>query len=151
MKVKIKDVLYFLQGTIRYKLYYSKLRFLIRGFIFNQISWRIMVMDTECLDKGFCKKCGCKTTALQMCNKSCEGNCYPEMMNEIQWRHFKTFTTNTVFLFNMKNTNNVEIKKYIFRKLTGNKDFMEAKTDCFRDRQIRYEIMKNIYIEYNEQ
>ena len=151
IKMRISDILYFLQGTVRYKLYYSKLRFLIRGYIFDQISWRIMVMDSECLNKGFCKKCGCKTTALQMCDKSCEGNCYPKMLNEIQWEHFKSFTDNTVFLFNTKYIDSIIIKKYIFRKIALKENFINAKTSSFKDRTIRYEIMKNLYTEYNEQ
>lgn len=45
-------------------------------------------MNQECYAKGFCIKCGCHTTALQMCNKSCEGNCYPKMMSKKLWNSF---------------------------------------------------------------
>jgi hypothetical protein len=35
-------------------------------------------MDIDCYLDGSCKKCGCETTALQMANKACAGNCYPK-------------------------------------------------------------------------
>jgi len=75
---------------MRYKIYYSKNKFLIRKHILEQIDFRIKVMNKECYDKGYCIKCGCHTTALQMCNKSCDGNCYPEMMSKKDWNKFYT-------------------------------------------------------------
>lgn len=85
-----KDVWYYTQGNIRYKVYYSKLKnILIRGYIREQIDYRIKVMDQECYTMGVCKMCGCTTTALQMCNKKCDGNCYPPMMNKRKWKKFK--------------------------------------------------------------
>ena len=45
-------------------------------------------MNQECYNKGYCVKCGCHTTALQMCSKSCEGNCYPKMMGRKLWNRF---------------------------------------------------------------
>lgn len=85
-----KDILYYMQGNIRYKLYYSK-RFkkLIRKHIREQIDYRIEVMDQECYKMGVCKMCGCTTTALQMCNKRCNGNCYFPMLNKEEWGWFK--------------------------------------------------------------
>jgi hypothetical protein len=35
-----------------------------------------------------CIKCGCDTTALQMANKACVGECYPKMMNKKEWKIF---------------------------------------------------------------
>jgi hypothetical protein len=35
--------------------------------------------------------CGCMTTALQMCNKPCEGDCYPSMMSKKQWKVYKLY------------------------------------------------------------
>lgn len=84
-----KDIWYYVQGNVRYELYYSRFKFLIPKHILEQIDFRIEVMYPECLLSGFCIKCGCKTTALQMCNKSCEGDCYPEMMNKKEWKEFK--------------------------------------------------------------
>ena len=82
------DAFYYLQGNYRYKLYYSKLRFLLRKHIREQIKFRIRIMDKECYDNGECKMCGCKTTALQMANKACDKPCYPPMMNSKEWEGF---------------------------------------------------------------
>ena len=87
--VKLKDVWYYTQGNVRYKMYYSKFSFLIRKHIMDQINFRISVMKKECYDNGECVMCGCATTALQMCNKACEGKCYPSMMNKKMWNKFK--------------------------------------------------------------
>jgi hypothetical protein len=46
-------------------------------------------MKKECYDNGECIMCGCSTTALQMCNKACEGKCYPAMMDKKMWVKFK--------------------------------------------------------------
>mgnify|MGYP003589323049 FL=1 len=84
-----KNIIPFFQGWYRYKIYYSSgpLRFLMRSHIRSQIDVRIESMDRECYNSGACKKCGCATTALQMANKSCEGFCYPSMMNKSQWEY----------------------------------------------------------------
>lgn len=84
-----KNIIPFFQGWYRYKIYYSSgpLRFLMRSHIRNQIDVRIKSMDRECYNSGSCKECGCATTALQMANKSCEGYCYPPMMNKSQWEY----------------------------------------------------------------
>lgn len=151
MKLKIKDIFYYFEGTVRYHMYYSKFKKLIRPHIREQIELRILVMDMECFNKGYCKCCGCKTTALQMCSKACEGNCYPPILNKIQWVHFQTFTTKTLFIFSMRSVDAVAIKKFIFKGLAKKTLFMEAKEDNYKDRILRQGIMKNLYIEYNEQ
>lgn len=91
--MKYKDIWYYIQGNIRYKLYYSKVYFLFRFHIFDQICARIMSMDMQCYTEGQCKMCGCKTTALQMSNKACDKPCYPAMMNKKQWTRMKASTT----------------------------------------------------------
>lgn len=84
------DVWYYLQGNYRYKLYYNDyLVFLLRGHIKEQIKFRINVMNAACYERGECIKCGCQTTMLQMCNKTCEGYCYPPMMTKKDWIRFK--------------------------------------------------------------
>lgn len=80
------DLWYYLQGWYRYRLFYSnRYEFLIRKHILEQIDYRIYEMDIECYEAGECKKCGCATTALQMANKSCLGECYPVMMSKSKW------------------------------------------------------------------
>ncbi len=88
-KVTLKNIWYFIQGNIRYQLYYSRLNFLISLHIREQIEARINSMNKECYNQGSCIKCGCQTTHLQMCNKSCNGLCYPSMMNRRKWNLLK--------------------------------------------------------------
>lgn len=85
----IKDVWYYFQGNYRYKLYYSQhFKWLIRTHIKQQIDYRITYMDKKCYETGSCKICGCQTTALQMCNKSCDKPCYPRMLTWKEWTLF---------------------------------------------------------------
>lgn len=89
-EITFKNVLAYIQGNVRYQLFYSKhLKKLIRLHIFEQISYRIKVMDKECLAKGECKLCGCETTALQMADKACNKPCYPPMMSKEVWKAYK--------------------------------------------------------------
>ena len=88
MKNNLKNIFHYVIGNLRYKIYYSNNRNLIRQHILEQIEFRIKVMNQECYNKGYCIKCGCHTTALQMCSKSCEGNCYPKMMGKKLWNRF---------------------------------------------------------------
>lgn len=90
-KFNLKDIIAYIQGNLRYKLYYSNFAFLIRKHIREQIDIRIKSMDKECYDTGQCKMCGCETTALQMANKACDKPCYPEMMNDVDWWVFKKY------------------------------------------------------------
>lgn len=92
-KPTIKNIISYIQGNIRYKLYYSKFSFLIPRHIREQIEYRIYKMDRECYNQGSCKMCGCKTTALQMANKQCDKPCYPKMMNRREWKNFKNEKT----------------------------------------------------------
>ena len=90
MKHNLKDILYYLQGNIRYQIFYSKFAFLIREHIRLQIAARINSMNLECYNSGSCIKCGCNTTHLQMCNKPCEDYCYPRMLNKKEWKNIQT-------------------------------------------------------------
>jgi len=84
-KVNLENIWAYIQGNIRYRLWYSPFKFLIPKHIRQQIAWRITIMDKECYDNGVCKLCGCETTALQMANKKCDKPCYPEMHSERIW------------------------------------------------------------------
>ncbi len=93
----MKNIIAYLQGNIRYKLWYSKLRWIIPNHIQEQITMRIDYMKLDCYCNGVCTECGCITTALQMANKPCDGACYPEMMNSRDWHKFimdGTYLTN---------------------------------------------------------
>lgn len=103
-KITFSNIIQFIIGRYRYKLYYSKFNFLIRNHIKEQIDWRIEIMDDECLTNGSCKLCGCDTTALQMANKACNKPCYPKMMNKSAWksigRSLKLLEKKNKFKFN---------------------------------------------------
>lgn len=88
MKEKIKDIRAYCTGWFRYRLFYSKLNWLIPKHIREQIDIRILSMDAKCFNDGSCKMCGCTTTALQMANKRCDKPCYPEMMSKKEWEEF---------------------------------------------------------------
>ena len=91
----LKDVWHYIVGNYRNMLYggiveETKKPFLIRKFIHEQIVFRKNNMNKECYDNGECIKCGCSTLALQMCNKSCEGKCYPKMLSKKMWNTIPT-------------------------------------------------------------
>ena len=88
-KLTLKNIQSYLVGYTRYYIYYSRYKKFIRKHILEQINYRIAVMNKECYNNGSCIKCGCQTTALQMCKKACLGNCYPKMMNRKDWIIFK--------------------------------------------------------------
>jgi hypothetical protein len=102
MKHDFKDILYYLQGNVRYKLYYSTFSWLIPNHIREQITYRINSMRVTCFTEGQCEMCGCSTTALQMCNKACKGNCYPEMISKKIWKEL--IEGKTIFIPKEKNT-----------------------------------------------
>lgn len=83
----MKDAYYYLQGKIRYWMHYNYPR-MIRPHITEQIVARVLSMNKKCYNDGSCKECGCTTTALQMCNKPCDGDCYPRMMSAYEWARF---------------------------------------------------------------
>jgi hypothetical protein len=101
MKYDLKDILYYLQGNVRYKLYYSIFSWLIPNHIREQITFRINSMRVTCFTEGQCEMCGCSTTALQMCNKACDGDCYPKMLNIKTWKELKN--NKTVYIYKEKN------------------------------------------------
>jgi len=88
-KINFNNIVAYIQGNVRYKLWYSNLYFFISLYIREQIDMRIVSMNKECYDNGSCIKCGCRTTHLQMANKKCEGDCYPKMLSKKQWSYFK--------------------------------------------------------------
>lgn len=122
-KITISNIFYFIQGNIRYRLYYNKiLSKLIRKHIREQIDYRIAVMSKECYDTGSCTMCGCKTTALQMSNKSCNKPCYPPMMKKKEWELFKLYVpvliNNDIWSIKEKtfNSKNKTKRMYVLRK-----------------------------------
>lgn len=88
--INLANIIAYITGNVRYQLYYSKYKFLIRTHIREQIDFRIKVMDKACYENGECVICGCQTTALQMSNKACDKPCYPRMLSKKRWKEFMT-------------------------------------------------------------
>lgn len=83
------DVWHYLVGHYRNLIFFTRFKWLLRKHIVEQIEFRMKVMKKECYENGECVICGCSTPALQMCNKSCEGDCYPDMVGKYTWKTFK--------------------------------------------------------------
>ena len=88
-KPTLKNIIAYIQGNLRYKLFYSNFAFLIRPHIREQIEVRINSMDPICYGNGECKICGCQTTHLQMANKACDKPCYPKIFSKEDWKFLK--------------------------------------------------------------
>lgn len=88
-KVPLIDVWFYVQGNIRYRLYYSKYKWLLRRHIREQIEFRLQRMKAVCYDQGSCVICGCETPMLQMANKPCDGGCYPRIVKAGTWKLIK--------------------------------------------------------------
>lgn len=99
-KITPSNIKRFIQGWIRYILYkltYRKtyLSKVSDSFSFlpkhkaEQFEWRLIVANKDCIKSGACVICGCQTPQLQMSDSTCEGKCYPEMMDEVTWNKYK--------------------------------------------------------------
>lgn len=69
--------------------YYRKWFPLIPHHITEQASWRLTKVRKECKDNEACTICGCDIAGLVYADSSCEGNCYPVMMDADTWRRYK--------------------------------------------------------------
>lgn len=83
-KHKLLDIWSFFLGNYRFG--FPKL---VRKHIKEQISFRIKCMKKECIMNGSCLECGCDIPQLAYCDKACEGDCYPPMMNKKEWYNWK--------------------------------------------------------------
>jgi|688.fasta_scaffold1469651_2 hypothetical protein len=84
-QITLKNIYAFFQGHFRYRFKG------LPGYIREQVVLReilVKEISPECLN-GHCKICKCKTPELFYSSKACEGNCYPEMLNESEWKKFK--------------------------------------------------------------
>lgn len=89
-KVNLNNIIAYIVGNLRYRLYYSRYKYLIRKHVREQIDMRIKFMKKECYENGTCIICGCATTALQMSNKQCDAPCYPIMVGKEIWDKFNS-------------------------------------------------------------
>jgi len=92
-RYSLSEIIDYFRANFRYWCYYHDdldINNLLPLHIKEQIDFRIdVMMDKECFNNGQCKVCGCTTTQLQMTNKSCEGHCYPCIVNKTTWEFFK--------------------------------------------------------------
>lgn len=59
----------------------------------KQAEWRLKQVaenSPECLEKDSCKECGCQVSSKVFEDRACEGNCYPKMMSEQEWKQLDT-------------------------------------------------------------
>lgn len=85
---KPSDVYYYFQGNTLYWLY-VKCNWLLPKYIKEQYHYRLNIMNSKCLLSGQCVICTCNTPMLQLAFKSCDGNCYPRIMNPYKWYRYK--------------------------------------------------------------
>lgn len=101
----------YLQGKIREQLFYSKyFSRLLPLHIFEQINYRLFVMNKQCYTQGSCIVCGCDTPGLQMADKACDGDCYPKMMNSMDWDTHKYFNKIEFTYHGKKKDRNFELR-----------------------------------------
>lgn len=91
MEYSRKNIVAYIQGKLRDKVYNTKLEFLISKHIREQIDARLESMEPKCYLEGQCIICGCETIALQMANKACDKPCYPPMLDKETWSHLKDY------------------------------------------------------------
>lgn len=87
-QINIKNIWAYFQGNTRFYLNEicpSVYNIVVRKHIREQISARLICMNKYCRIEGYCIHCGCETPNLQYANKTCDGNCYPEMLSKKQW------------------------------------------------------------------
>lgn len=114
MKKKLNNIWSYFLGNYRYFIYYSPVSYLLmRKFIHEQIEMRVASMNLTCYQDGACTECGCKTIALQMCNRACEGDCYPEMATKDVWYNILLKDKIGIFKSGLWKITNNKFKKII--------------------------------------
>lgn len=84
------NVWYFIQGNIRYRLYYS-FPFLFSPRFKSMIEERYKLANPECMATGECIACGCDMPNLLFANKQCKAKCYPSFREQRNMRKIKDF------------------------------------------------------------
>lgn len=77
----------FIQGNFR--KFIEDYPGIIDDFIYEQIKWRLGIMDESCLINKQCP-CTCSVPNKQYENRSCENDCYPPLFTkEEDWEKYK--------------------------------------------------------------
>lgn len=85
--------------------WWRKKKMVMDGFnldqhIYEQIIWRrtqVIEKSPACWNEGTCTVCGCEILGKTMEDRACEGDCYPYMMNEEQWKTHKILNNIKIF------------------------------------------------------
>lgn len=88
-KITWKNIKKYIQGNFNKLL---RKVFKIKSHREEQYVWRmeqIKEKSFKCFEDGVCRICGCDTEGLALSDPPCEGNCFPEIMNEIEWKQYK--------------------------------------------------------------
>lgn len=110
-KVNLANIIAYIQGNVRQFLFYSKtFNCLLSLHVFEQINYRLFVMKKVCYENGECTECGCATPALQMANKTCDGLCYPVMLDETDWLIYKREYNIEFNYWNIKKSREFELR-----------------------------------------
>jgi hypothetical protein len=99
-KINLPNIARFIQGWLRYIVFYlsgksrafrkvSSTFHLLSPEKQEQFKYRLQVMNPQCLSGGACVICGCETPQLQMIDDTCDGGCYPKMMDAQAWTKYK--------------------------------------------------------------
>lgn len=85
----LKNIKNYLIGNLRMLIDKFGPEFLaLDTHIQEQIIFREKVANDTCKASGYCK-CNCSVPGLFYADKTCHDECYPEMLNENDWRAFK--------------------------------------------------------------
>lgn len=85
----VKNIKAFIQANIRMFIEkYGQEFMTLEEHVKEQIVFRESVANPECKAEGACE-CACSLPDLYYADKTCEKECYPEMMNAKDWADFK--------------------------------------------------------------
>jgi hypothetical protein len=91
-KINLRNILAVIQAWFRKKRR-SMGGFDLPDHIYEQIIYRrtqVVANSPKCWIYGSCIECGCEILGKTMEDRGCERGCYPGMMNEKQWKSYKS-------------------------------------------------------------
>ena len=87
--ITLKNIKSYIQGKSRLLVKKYGAEFIqLEEHIQEQIVWREKLALPECIKNKQCY-CGCDMPDMLYADKTCERNCYPEMMNKETWENYK--------------------------------------------------------------
>ena len=87
MNITLKNISNFIEGNT--KIFLSKLGFQPQH-IKEQIAYRMLVCEDDCMAHGYCKECDCPVPDKMHVKESCnDGKLFPDLMSKVEWTKFK--------------------------------------------------------------